>query len=274
MTLTEKYNKLQGYLSSLESVAIAFSGGVDSTFLLKVSHGALGDCAVAITARSASYPLRELNEAACFTKAQGIKHIIFDSEELDIEGFSNNPPNRCYLCKKELFTKIKAICREHNIAHIAEGSNVDDTGDYRPGLTAARELNVLSPLREAGLTKAEIRRLSEEMGLPTWDKPSFACLSSRFVYGEAISKEKLKAVELSEQLLFDMGFKQVRVRVHGHLARIEVPQDEIERFLTKDIRDTVYAKLKEHGFLYVTLDLLGYRTGSMNEGLKNTKEVI
>ena len=265
--LHEKYQMLRDYLRSLGSVAVAFSSGVDSTFLLTVAHDVLGDKAIAITASSCSFPGRELEEAAAFCKSRGIEQIIVKSEELDIEGFRQNPKNRCYLCKHELFEKIWAVAREHGCSAVAEGSNVDDLGDYRPGLQAVKELGVSSPLRAAGLTKAEIRGLSQELGLPTWDKPSFACLASRFVYGETISEEKLNMVDKAEQLLLDLGFTQVRVRIHGTLARIELLPDQFEKLLAEDVRKRVYGTLKELGFTYVTLDLGGYRTGSMNEVL-------
>lgn len=263
----EKYQDLLGYLKSLESVVVAFSSGVDSTFLLNAAKEALGDRVLAVTASSCSFPERELKEAKAFCEQMGIRHVICKSEELDIEGFRQNPKNRCYLCKHELFEKIWAIAEENHMRAVVEGSNVDDDGDYRPGLMAVKELGVKSPLRQVGLTKAEIRELSKELDLPTWDKQSFACLSSRFVYGETISEEKLQMVDKAEQLLLDLGFHQLRVRIHGMMARIEVSPDELPRLVQDDIREQVYNYLKELGFTYVTMDLGGYRMGSMNETL-------
>ena len=266
-TIEEKYRALQEYLRALGSVAVAFSGGVDSTFLLRVAHDVLGKRAIAVTASSCSFPERELKEAQAFCRENGIEHVVCRSEELDIEGFRKNPTNRCYLCKRELFGKIWSIARERGIAAVAEGSNLDDEGDYRPGLIAVRELGVKSPLRAAGLNKADVRALSKELGLPTWSKQSFACLSSRFVYGETISEEKLRMVDAAEQYLLDLGFHQLRVRIHGDVARIELLPAEFGRFMEENVRLKVHARLKELGFHYVTLDLLGYRTGSMNEVL-------
>ena len=264
--MENKLEHLKEYLKGLGSVAVAFSSGVDSTFLLKVAHDVLGDKAIAITAQSCSFPKRELNEAKAFCEKEGIQHVICQSEELEIEGFSKNPPNRCYLCKKELFEKIGDIAKKNGIEYIAEGSNMDDNGDYRPGLQAVAELGVKSPLRHSELYKEDIRALSKDLGLPTWEKQSFACLSSRFVYGETITKEKLGMVDKAEQLLLDLGFHQLRVRIHGTLARIEVLPDELPKVLEN--REQIVKAFKEYGFTYVTMDLQGYRMGSMNETLK------
>ncbi len=267
MELQEKFELLKKNLSSLDSLCVAFSGGVDSTFLLKAAYDVLGDKVLAITARSSTYPEREYKEAVEFTSKYGIPHEVILSEELDVDGFSDNPVNRCYLCKNELFDKIGDIAKTKGISYIAEGSNMDDLGDYRPGLTAVSEHKVLSPLRQAELTKEEIRILSKEMGLPTWNKPAFACLSSRFPYGQKITREKLEMVDKAEQFLLDHGFRQVRVRHHGDIGRIEVGQPEMEKFLNLELMKEVQTYFKGLGFSYTALDLKGYRTGSMNETL-------
>lgn len=268
MDINEKFEKLKNYLSSLESVVVAFSSGVDSTFLLKTAHDVLGDKVIAVTAESCSFPKRELNEAKLFCQKEGIKHIVVESEELEIDGFCKNPVNICYLCKKELFEKITEIAKENNIKNIVEGSNIDDNGDYRPGLQAVSELNIKSPLRYAELNKNEIRELSKKLELNTWDKQSFACLSSRFVYGEEITKEKLSMVDKAEQLLLDLGFHQLRVRIHGTIARIEVLPDEFPELIEEKNRLKIVTEFEKYGFTYISMDLKGYRTGSMNETLK------
>lgn len=269
--LHEKYNNLIELLKSLENVAVAFSGGVDSTFLLYAAKEALGTNVLAVTARSYSFPQRELTEAKTYAFSIGTEHIIVDSEELDIDGFSANPKNRCYLCKTELFTKIREIAQERDITAILEASNSDDNGDYRPGLIAVKELGILSPLRQIGFTKPEIRELSKEKGLPTWFKPSFACLSSRFPYGESITPERLQMIDKAEQLLLDLGIWQVRVRFHDNLARIETDEAGFAILLNTEIRNRVYEEFRQIGFTYVSLDLKGYRTGSMNETLSTTE---
>jgi pyridinium-3,5-biscarboxylic acid mononucleotide sulfurtransferase len=271
MNIYDKLNKLKSDIESMGSLAIAFSGGVDSTFLLKVAHDVLGDTAIAVTARSSTYPEREYREAVDFVNKIGVKQVVIVSEELDIEGFSSNPVNRCYFCKKELFTKVLDIAREQGIRYVADGSNVDDLGDYRPGMAATKELNVVSPLKQAGMTKEDIRILSKEMGLPTWDKQAFACLSSRFPYGQEITREKLEMVDKAEQMLMDLGFRQLRVRHHGDIARIEVSAAERVKFFDEQLMDKIYDEFKKIGFKYVALDLKGYRTGSMNEVLNLNK---
>ncbi len=263
----KKEEDLKAYFRQLKSVAVAFSGGVDSTYLLKTAHDTLGDQVIAVTAKSCSFPERELKEAIHFCEKEGIRHFVCESEELDIEGFSHNPKNRCYICKHELFEKIINIAKEQKIAYIAEGSNMDDLGDYRPGKRAIQELGVRSPLQEAGLYKEEIRKLSKGMNLPTWNKPSFACLASRFVYGETITEEKLHMVDQAEQFLMDLGFHQFRVRIHGTMARIEVPEEDILKIADNETRTKITEKFRTLGFSYVTLDLQGFRSGSMNETL-------
>ena len=265
--LLDKYEQLKEYLKSLESIAVSFSSGVDSTFLLHAAKEALGDRVIAVTASSCSFPERELKEAKAFCSEHGIQHIVVKSEELEIEGFSHNPKNRCYLCKHELFEKIRVIADEKGMKEIVEGSNLDDNGDYRPGLMAVAELNIKSPLRSIGFSKEQIRILSKYFGLPTWSKQSFACLTSRFPYGEEITEKKLQMVDRAEQLLIDLGFNQLRVRIHGKIARIELAPSEFDHFMEEKIRIYVHEEFRKIGFDYIALDILGYRTGSMNETL-------
>ena len=266
--LQEKLTKLEDYIRDLGSLAVGFSGGVDSSLLLCVAHNVLGDKAIAITGADASIPERELNEAKKFCEERGIKQIICTVDPLKIEGFRKNSPDRCYFCKYGIFTEIKKLAEENGIKYAAEGSNMDDLGDYRPGLRAVEELSVKSPLREAGLTKSEIREISKAMGLPTWSKPAYACLASRFVYGEEITEEKLHMIDMAEQFLIEHGFYEERVRMHGNIARIEVPPKDIPRLASDEIREAVYKKFKEIGFLFVTIDMRGYKLGSMNETIK------
>ena len=267
--LLNKYEELKNYIERLGSVAVAFSSGVDSTFLLFASKEALNDNIIALTASSCLFPKRELSEAEEFCKSHKIKHIIINANEFEIDGFSKNPVNRCYLCKKQLFNLFKNIAAENKINQVIEGSNFDDEGDYRPGLMAIKELNIKSPLRELKFTKAEIRTLSKYFNLPTWDKPSFACLASRFPYGEEINEDKINMVDRAEQILLGIGFEQFRVRVHNsNLARIELLPKDFHKFMEDNIRLKIYEELKKIGFNYVSLDIIGYRTGSMNEILK------
>ena len=259
-----KYEKLKDILASYGKVAVAFSAGVDSTLLLKTARDVLGKNAAAVTVKHAGFPERELKEAEDFCASEGIELIKIDFDILSVEGFENNPPERCYICKRAVMQKIIDISAERGFNTVAEGSNLDDGRDYRPGERAIAELGVKSPLREAELTKKEIRALSRSLGLPVWDKPAYACLATRIPHGEKITPEKLSAIERSELFLFGLGFKQSRVRCHGDIARIEVESAEIERFADPEIRRVVSAKLKEYGFRYVSLDLDGYRTGSMN----------
>ena len=264
----EKRGKLISYLRGLGRAAVAFSAGVDSTFLLGMAKEVLGENVIAVTGKSVSFPEREQTEAADFCRKLGVEQVIVTVDQMSIPGFADNPPDRCYLCKKELFSAFLAAAREKGFEHVLEGSNVDDLGDYRPGLRAIKELGVKSPLKEAGLTKAEIRILSREMGLPTWSKPSFACLATRIPYHEEITPKKLGMIEKGEQKLFSLGFDQVRVRLHGTIARIEIERDQFGKLLEPDVSEELNAYFHSLGFQYVTLDLGGYQMGSMNKSLK------
>jgi uncharacterized protein len=266
-SLRDKYERLRHIIKEAGAAVLAFSGGVDSTFLLKVCVDLLGDRALAVTARSETYPTRELEQAADLARQTGGKHLVIHSEELDVPDFSDNPPHRCFLCKTELFSKVKEIAAERGIPWVFDGSNADDSQDFRPGRQAARKMGVRSPIEEAGLTKQEVRDLSRMLGLPTWDKPSFACLSSRFPYHTKITKPALHRVENAENYLWELGMRVFRVRHHDGIARIELGEREIDLFWKRDLRGKIVAYFKTLGYKYVTLDLEGYRTGSMNETL-------
>lgn len=269
MLLREKIDLLKQNIKSMHQLTVAFSGGVDSTFLLKVAHDVLKDSVLAVTARSATFPEREFQEAVEYVKNLGVTHRVLLFDEFNVAGFSDNPPNRCYLCKKELFSQIKRLSEEQGIDYVADGSNQDDLQDYRPGMKAVKELGIISPLHEAEMTKEDIRFLSREMGIPTWDKPSFACLATRFPFGERITREKLHMVDKGEEYLIGLGFKQIRVRCHGKLARIEVTTEARSKFFDTDLMDQIDSEFKKIGFIFVSLDLQGYRTGSMNASAKD-----
>ena len=270
--LQAKVDKLHFLLRSYGRVAVAFSAGVDSTVLLKAAQQVMSNEQIlALTAESVLMPASEIAAARAFCEQEGLRQQVTKLDLIRMKDVRNNPTDRCYYCKKELFTKIKELAAENGCAYVAEGSNMDDLGDYRPGLRAIAELGVMSPLREAGLYKAQIREISRELGLPTWKKQSFACLATRFVYGEHITDEKLERVDKAEQLLMDLGLGQLRVRIHGEdgkLARIEVLPEEFEKLLA--CREEIVRAFKQFGFEYTAMELGGYRTGSMNGNLGKT----
>jgi len=268
--MEEKLTRLYMIIDKIGSAVVAFSGGVDSTFLLKVAKDRLGSKVMALTATSPTYPTYELEDAQRFARMLGVRHSVVESNELGIPEFTKNSPRRCYYCKKELFRICKERACEEGFDYVLDGSNLDDLNDFRPGMEAAEELGVRSPLREAGLTKDEIRYLSKKMGLESWNKPPFACLSSRFPYGIEITKEKLDTVAEGERFLRKMGFSQFRVRYHQEMVRIELGEDEMGKALK--LRQQLIPKFKELGFIYITLDLEGYRSGSMNALLKSRPE--
>ena len=261
--LSHKLEHLERILTGLESAVVAFSGGVDSSLLLAVAVKVLGKRALAVTATSETYPERELIEARALAEQLGARHREVVSEELDIPEFKHNPRNRCYFCKKELFAKLRVVADKEGLVYILDGTNLDDRGDHRPGRQAAEELGVRSPLEEAGLTKADIRELSRHLGLPSWDKPAFACLSSRFPYGTAITSERVGQVGKAEEALRQLGFRVVRVRYHDTVARLELGEEEFALAIGP-LREQVEKLVKDSGFTYVAVDLLGFRSGSMN----------
>lgn len=267
MGVADKLADLRRRIAQAGNLAVAFSGGVDSTLLLFVAHDVLGSHAVAFSAVSAAFPAREQAEARAFCAERGIEQVVVATHETEAPGYRANPPDRCYLCKRALFAALRAAARTRGFEVLADGTNLDDADDWRPGIRALGELDVTSPLRDAGLTKAEIRELSRELGLPTWDKPSCACLASRFPYGEPITDEGLARVDAAENWLADKGFEQVRVRVHGRVARIEVAEDAVAALACGPLRREADQALRELGFAYVALDLRGYRSGSLNEVL-------
>lgn len=267
-----KLNCLKSIIKKMDGAVVAFSGGVDSTFLLKVAYDVLGDKVIAVTANSETYPKRELDEAKAYAQSLGIRHIIIETLELEIAGFADNPPDRCYYCKHELFSKLTEIANANGLEYVFDGSNMDDRNDHRPGMRAAKQLGVVSPLKQAELTKDDIREISKEFGLSTWNKPSFACLSSRFPYGTKITPEKLVVIGEAEDYIRDLGFQELRVRHHDNIARIEIGNADFARILP--FTDQISDKLKSLGFLYVTLDLSGYKTGSMNYTLTEEEKSI
>lgn len=272
MNAAEKYDALCSALQGLGRVAVAFSAGVDSALLLHAAHSALGENAVAITVHSPFVPQREQREAEVFCQGRGIRQLVLEIDPLSIENVRTNPPERCYFCKKALFTAMREAAENAGFPVLAEGSNADDLGDYRPGMRALKELNIRSPLLDAGLTKQEIRALAKSQGLPCWDKPAMACLATRIPCGTPLTVEALRRVEQAEEILTELGFRQLRVRAHGNLARLELGEDEFARLHAAALSAQIVERLKSLGFRYVTLDLAGYQRGSMNAAQQAEEE--
>ncbi|MGC2306399.1 MAG: ATP-dependent sacrificial sulfur transferase LarE [Candidatus Binatus sp.] len=265
--LTAKLDRMRATFAPMRSVIVAFSGGVDSSFVLKVAHETLGDSVLALTTTSPTMPDEDRDSALSMAQLIGARHLVIESNELEIPGYSANPLNRCYLCKHNLFTVCEAKAAELAIDEIVDGLNLDDLHDYRPGMQAATEKRVRHPLVEAEMTKADVRELSRAMGLPTWDRPASPCLSSRFPYGTEITPDGLRKVAAGEKLLHSMGFTIARVRYHGDVARLELEQSEIARVFEPALRETIDREFKKIGFRFVAIDLKGFRSGSLNEGL-------
>ena len=264
MTAQEKYARLLEVLRSLDSVVVAFSGGVDSTFLARAADEALGERALLVTADSETYPASELEAAKALARTLGMRHLVVRTRELENPDYAKNPTNRCFFCKEELFTTLAPIAEREGYRHLVYGANVDDLGDHRPGMDSARQRDVRAPLIDAGLGKAEIRELSRALGLSTWDKPSFACLSSRFQYGDRITADKLRQVDAAEEFVRSLGFRQFRVRHHDRLARLEIPLEDLPKLWEDGRREAIVKRFRELGYLYVTIDLAGFQSGSAN----------